>query len=237
MTVPPVRALLFDVFGTLFDWRTSISRALAEFGAERGIVCDWEAFVDAWRAAYAPSMDRVRCGETPWRNLDELHAASLRELAVRFELPPLDRSESEWIVARWHELSAWPDVRAGLERLRTRYVLGTLSNGNVALLVDLMRWADLRFDVLFSAESFERYKPDPATYLGAVKLLGLEPRDVMLVAAHNYDLHAAAALGLRTAFVGRPAEYGPAQREDLVAAPGVDLAAADLGELADALLA
>ncbi len=237
MAVPVVRALLFDVFGTLFDWRTSIARALHEFGTERAVVCDWEAFVDAWRAAYAPSMDRVRRGETPWRNLDELHAASLRELAVRFELPPLERSESEWIVARWHELAAWPDVRDNLARLRTRYVVGTLSNGNVALLIDLMRFADLRFDVLFSAESFEHYKPDAETYLGAVKLLGLEPEDVMLVAAHNSDLHAAAELGLRTAFVGRRAEYGPAQRADLVAAQGLDLAVRDLGELADALLA
>ncbi len=237
MAAPVVHALLFDVFGTLFDWRTSIARALGEFGAERGVACDWEAFALAWRAAYTPSMDRVRRGETPWRNLDELHAASLRELAVRFELPPLDRSESEWIVARWHELEPWPDVRAGLERLRARYVLGTLSNGNVALLIDLMRFSDVRFDVLFSAESFEHYKPDAQTYLGAVRQLGLQPPDVMLVAAHNSDLHAAAAHGLRTAFVSRPTEYGPAQHADLVASYGIDLSVRDLGELADALLA
>ena len=232
-----MRALLFDVFGTLFDWRTSIARALREFGEERAIVCDWEAFALAWRAAYEPSMDRVRRGEMSWRDLDRLHAASLSELAVRFELAPLEPSDRDWIVARWHELDAWRDVSAGLARLRTQYVLGTLSNGSVALLVDLMRFADLRFDALFSAELFERYKPDPETYLGAVKLLGLEPRDVMLVAAHNSDLHAAAALGLRTAFVARPTEYGPEQTADRVAAQGIDLAARDLGELADALLA
>jgi 2-haloacid dehalogenase len=234
---PLVRALLFDVFGTLFDWRTSIARALREFGKERAIVCDWEAFALEWRAAYAPSMDRVRRGEMPWRNLDRLHAASLREVAVRFELPPLEPSDSDWIVARWHELDVWPDVSAGLARLRTQFLLGMLSNGNVALLVDLMRFADLRFDALFSAELFEHYKPDPPTYLGAVKLLGLEPRDVMLVAAHNADLHAAAALGLRTAFVARPTEYGPAQIADREAAEGIDLAVSGLDELADALLA
>ena len=237
MAATPVRALLFDVFGTLFDWRTSIVQSLREFGAERAVVCDWEAFVDAWRAAYAPSMDRVRRGETPWRTLDELHGASLRELVVRFELPPLEPSKFEWIVRRWHALHAWPDVRAGLERLRTRYVLGTLSNANVALLIDLMRFTDVRFDVLFSAESFEHYKPDPETYLGAVKMLGLRPQDVMLVAAHASDLQAAAALGLRTAFVERPTEYGAAPRADRNPTAEVDIAVRDLGELADALLA
>lgn len=231
----PVRALPFDVFGTLFDWRTSIVRALRAFGEERAIACDWEAFVDAWRAAYAPSMERVRRGALMWQNLDELHAASFDELAARFATPPLEPSERAWIVARWHGLEPWPDVRAGLERLRKRYVVCTLSNGNVALLVDSMRFADVRFDASFCAESFERYKPDARTYLGAAKLLALQPEQMMLVAAHNYDLRAAAALGFRTAFVRRRAEYGPLQTADLEGASGIDVAVTDLGELANAM--
>jgi 2-haloacid dehalogenase len=233
---PRVRALLFDVFGTLVDWRTSIIAAATAFGAERGIVCDWAALVDAWRAAYRPAMDRVRTGELPWRNLDALHAASFAELAERFgiaaALSPEDRA---WFVRRWHALEPWPDTRTGLLRLRERHVLATLSNGNVALLVELARHADLRFDAILSAELFEHYKPDPQTYAGAVALLGCEPHEAMLVAAHNDDLQAARRAGLHTAFVARPAEYGPHQHEDFEAEPGVDVAARDLVELAAAL--
>jgi len=237
MPVPHVRALLFDVFGTLFDWRTSLVTALRAFGNERAIACEWESFVDAWRAAYAPSMARVRRGETTWHNLDELHAASFDELAMRFALPPLSEQDHAWIVRRWHELRPWPDVVAGLERLHARYILGTLSNGNVSLLIDLMRSSGIRFDALFSAELFAHYKPDRETYLGAVALLGLAPQDVMLVAAHGADLHAAAALGLRTAFLSRPSEYGPARQADRVPDDGIDLSVSDTGELADVLLA
>ena len=235
MSGPLVRALLFDVFGTLVDWRTSIARDLSAFGARRSLSCDWIGLVDAWRGEYVPAMDRVRRGELPWRNLDALHASSLDELLPRFGLAELDADDRAWMVRRWHALDPWPDVRAGLERLRARHVLGTLSNGNVALLVDLCRNADLRFDAIFSAEIFRRYKPDPQTYLGAVALLGCEPHEVMLVAAHNDDLGAARAQGLRTAFVARPAEYGPHQRKDFAADAGVDVAARDLGKLADAL--
>jgi 2-haloacid dehalogenase len=231
----PVRALLFDVFGTLVDWRTSITRALRAFGSDRAIECDWEGLVDAWRAAYAPSMERVRRGESQWRNLDALHGASFDEIAVRFGLPELGARDRAWIVRRWHELDPWPDVRSGLVRLRSRYITGTLSNGNVALLVDLMRFADLRMDAVFSAELFAHYKPDPQTYLGAAKLLALAPPEVMLVAAHNADLRAAAALGLRTAFVLRPAEYGPQQTTDRAAGEGIDITVRDLAELADLL--
>jgi 2-haloacid dehalogenase len=233
--VPRVRALVFDVFGTLVDWRTSIARDLRAFGERRGIACDWEALVDAWRGAYVPSMDRVRRGAVAWRNLDALHAESLEELAPHFGLEELSAADRAWIVNRWHALDPWPDVRAGLERLRERFVLGTLSNGNVALLVDLARHADLRFDVILSAELFRRYKPDPETYRGAAALLGCEPAEIALVAAHNDDLAAAAALGLRTAFVRRATEYGPHQTKDFEAAPGIDVAASDLAELAVSL--
>jgi 2-haloacid dehalogenase len=233
---PRVRALLFDVFGTLVDWRTSIVRDLTAFGAERGIACDWTALVDAWRAAYRPSMARVRAGTLAWCNLDELHAASFEELAARFAIEgALSADDRAWIVRRWHALEPWPDTRAGLVRLRERHVLATLSNGNVALLVDLARHADLRFDAILSAEIFRHYKPDPQTYRGAVALLACEPRDVMLVAAHNDDLQAAREHGLRTAFVARPTEYGPHQTEDFEADPGVDVAVSTLEDLADAL--
>jgi 2-haloacid dehalogenase len=236
MKTPRVRALLFDVFGTLVDWRTSIVEAASAFGVERGIACDWEAFVDAWRGAYRPAMDRVRTGEIPWRNLDALHAASFDELADRFEIGAALRAEDrDWFVRRWHALEPWADTRMGLLRLRERHVLATLSNGNVSLLVDLARHADLRFDAILSAELFEHYKPDPQTYAGAVALLGCEPHEAMLVAAHNDDLQAARRAGLHTAFVARPAEYGPHQHEDFEAEEGIDVAARDLIELAAAL--
>ncbi len=228
-----VRALVFDVFGTLVDWRTSVVRDLERFGVTRGIACDWTAFVDAWRDAYVPAMDRVRRGQSVWKNLDALHGESFDVLAQRFALPPLDATDRTWFVRRWHELEPWPDVRTGLERLRRRKLLGTLSNGNVALLVDLARFGDLRFDLVYSSEIPRRYKPDPQTYLGVVELLALNPHEVMLVAAHNGDLEAAAGCGLRTAFVARPTEYGPAQKKDLVPGAGIDVAVRSLGELAD----
>jgi 2-haloacid dehalogenase len=231
-----VEALVFDVFGTLVDWRSSLIEDLSAFGAERGIVADWPAFVDAWRGAYAPSMDRVRHGEQQWTTLDALHRTSFTRLATQYGFEnALDEAGRRWCVDRWHRLRPWPDTVAGLTRLRTRYLLGTLSNGNVRLLADLAKAAPLPMDVILSAELFRHYKPDPDVYRGAIELLGTEPRRVMLVAAHNPDLHAAAQEGLRTAFVARPFEYGPDQRKDQVADPGIDVGVRDLGELADRL--
>jgi 2-haloacid dehalogenase len=230
-----VRAVLFDVFGTLVDYRTSIASALRRFGQERGIACDWYAFVDAWRAAYAPAMDRVRRGETPWQPLDALHAASLDELWQRFGLPPIPEDERTWLVRRWHELEPWPDVVAGLHELRRHVIVGSLSNGNVALQIDLARHAKLPFDVLFSAEHFRHYKPDAQTYLGALELLALPPGHVALAAAHNGDLRAAASHGLRTIFLPRPAEHGAKQTTDLVAEGPYDLIVHDVGAIATAV--
>ncbi len=233
----PLEALVFDVFGTLVDWRTSLIADLTGFGRERGLAAvDWPALVDAWRGAYVPSMDRVRRGEAPWTSLDALHRASFDALAARFGIDgALDEAARRWCVERWHRLRPWPDTVAGLTRLRARYVLGTLSNGNVRLLADLAKSAPLPLDVILSAELFRHYKPDPEVYRGAVELLAAPPERVLMVAAHNGDLRAAAALGLRTAFVARPTEYGPAQRTDQRAEAGVDLAVRDLGELADRL--
>jgi 2-haloacid dehalogenase len=230
-----IEALVFDVFGTLVDWRTSLIDDLTAFGTQRGIAADWPAFVDAWRGEYVPSMNRVRTGEEPWQTLDELHRASFDRLAVRFGIAALNEDDRGWCVDRWHRLRPWPDTVRGLTRLRTRYILATLSNGNVRLLVDLARSAPLPMDAIFSAELFRRYKRDPEVYRGAVALLGTAPERVMLVAAHNDDLHAARAEGLRSAFVLRPAEYGPHQHHDLAADPGHDVAVRDLEELADRL--
>jgi 2-haloacid dehalogenase len=241
--VPPVprlidglEALVFDVFGTLVDWRTSLIDDLRGFGEERELTVDWAAFVDDWRGEYAPSMDRVRRGELPWTTIDALHRASFDALATRYGIATaLDDDARRWCVDRWHRLRPWPDTIAGLERLRRRLIVGTLSNGNVRLLTDLVKSAPLPMDVILSAELFRRYKRDPEVYRGAVELLGTEPARVMLVAAHNDDLRAAAREGLRTAFVARPTEYGPRQTHDLAAGPDVDLAVRDLGELADRL--
>ncbi len=176
-----VDALLFDVFGTLVDWRTSLIEDLTGFGRERGLsAVDWAALVDAWRAAYAPALDRVRHGEAPWAPLDALHRQSFDALAARFGIAgELDEEARRWCVDRWHRLRPWPDTVAGLARLRARYVLGTLSNGNVRLLVDLCKSAPLPMDAVFSAELFRHYKPDPEVYRGAVDLLATTPERVM----------------------------------------------------------
>ena len=209
---------------------------LTVFGDERGLVADWPAFVDLWRGMYVPSMDRVRRGERPWTSLDALHRESFDALLDQFGLAgKLDEDARRWCVDRWHRLRPWPDTVAGLTRLRARYILGTLSNGNVRLLTDLAKSAPLPMDVIFSAELFEHYKPDPEVYRGAVALLATVPERVMLVAAHTGDLKAAASTGLRTAFVARPVEHGPAHSNDPVAGPEFDLSVRDLGELAERL--
>jgi 2-haloacid dehalogenase len=228
-----IRAIVFDTFGTLVDWRTSLIDELTAFGAERDIKGDWTGLVDAWRAAYAPSMDRVRRGELPWTKLDVLHRTSLDKLVAEFGIAGLSEADLQHINLGWHRLKPWPDVVAGLQRLHERFILGPLSNGNVALLVDLARHAGLPFDMVFSSEVFGHYKPDREMYLGACELLSLPPNQVMLCAAHNGDLAAAQSYGLRTAFVARPGEYGPWQKVDFEATGAWDFAVSDLGELAD----
>jgi 2-haloacid dehalogenase len=230
-----LRAILFDTFGTLVDWRTSLIDELTEFGFARGIKADWSALVDAWRGAYKPSMDRVRQGELPWTKLDALHRASLDTLVQQFGITGLNEADLRHINLGWHRLRPWADVVPGLTRLRVRYILGPLSNGNVSLLVDLARHAGLPWDIVCGADLFGHYKPDPETYLGACRLLSLEPSQVMLCAAHNEDLAAAQSHGLRTAFIPRPAEYGPAQARDRAATGAWDWVAPDREALADQL--
>ncbi|HEX4524682.1 MAG TPA: haloacid dehalogenase type II [Casimicrobiaceae bacterium] len=226
-------ALLFDVFGTVVDWRGSVSKELARIGRRQGVRADWDEFADAWRAGYRPAMDRVRRGELPWQPLDSLHLQMLRGLVGRFGLA-LDEREIEAVNLVWHRLAPWADARAGLRRLKRGCIIGTLSNGNMALLVELSKAANLPWDCILSAELFRHYKPDPEVYLGAAALLALEPADVMLVAAHKDDLAAARRCGLQTAYVQRPLEFGPG-----TARGGPDrlstLNAGDFADLADQL--
>jgi len=232
-----VQAILFDVFGTVVDWRGSLIAELSEWGAARGIGADWTGLVDTWRGAYAPSMDRVRRGELPWTKLDDLHMATLREIGPQFGLVGLPDADMEWVNRGWHRLRPWPDSVPGLRALHPRYILGPLSNGNVSLLVDMARGAGLPWDVILGAEVSGHYKPDPETYLGACRMLSLQPEQVMLCAAHNYDLVAAQGLGLRTAFVPRPTEYGPLQVRDFGPEGEWDVVASDMEDFAARMLA
>lgn len=227
-----VKAILFDTFGSVVDWRSSLIAELATFGAERGLAVDWPDFTDAWRAAYKPSMDRVRKGEIPWTILDVLHRQSLDMLIEKFAIPGLDEADRAHLTRAWHRLHPWPDAVPGLTRLKQRYIIGPLSNGNVALLVNLAKFAGLPWDMVFGSEIARHYKPDPQAYLGACTLLGLEPHEVMMAAAHNHDLHAARALGLKTAFFARPTEYGPHQVRDFRADSDWTIIAEDIEDLA-----
>jgi 2-haloacid dehalogenase len=207
-------ALLFDVFGTVVDWRGSIARELGRVGRKHGVRSDWGAFADAWRSGYRPAMDRVRQGALPWRSIDDLHLEILEPLLKRAGLR-LRPAETRELNLAWHRLRPWPDSADGLARLKRHFLIGTLSNGNMSLLIDLARAGRLPFDVILSAELFRHYKPDPEVYLGAAALLGLPARTVMLVAAHKDDLAAARRCGLQTAFVRRPLEHGRASASDL----------------------
>jgi 2-haloacid dehalogenase len=234
-SVPAVKALAFDVFGTVVDWRGSLVREGRALGQVKDLHVDWAAFADAWRAGYRPAMDRVRVGELPWMNIDALHRLILDDLLRQFGIRGLREAEKDHLNRAWHRLRPWPDVRRGLRRLKDRYTIATLSNGNVALLTAMAKHAALPWDVILSAELFGHYKPDPEVYQGAARLLGLKPREVLMVAAHKDDLFAARKAGLRTAFVRRPREHGPAAAVDLSPEPRFDLDCDDFLELADRL--
>lgn len=227
-----VRAVLFDVFGSVVDWRSSLIADLSAWGTQRGLTPDWTGLVDDWRGAYAPSMDRVRKGELPWTILDNLHRTSLAILVVKYGLTGLSEADLDYINTGWHRLRPWADSVAGLMRLKNRYIIGPLSNGNVALLVNMAKHSGLPWDVICSTELFRHFKPDPETYLGAAKILGLQPHQVMLAAAHNNDLAAARACGLATGFFPRPTEYGPRQARDYEADQDWDVVATDIGDMA-----
>ena len=229
-----VKALVFDVFGTVVDWRTSLINDFTKWASANGRKGDWTALVDGWRAVYGASMDVVRKNpQAGYVILDVLHRQSLEKLVDQLGITGLSGADLHYLTMGWHRLHPWPDSVAGLTRLKTKYIISPLSNGNVALLTNMAKFAGLPWDLIMSAELFEHYKPDPETYLGAAKLLCLPPEQVMMVAAHNHDLKAAQKLGLKTAFVARPTEYGPLQKYDFEARGDWDIVARDFGGIAD----
>jgi 2-haloacid dehalogenase len=234
--VDPPRVLLFDVFGTCVDWRSGVVREGEALAARLGLPpVDWAAFADAWRGQYQPRMETVRSGRRPWVPLDALHREALDDLLPAFELGGLPERDRAELTLAWHRLDPWPDVAPGLRRLKARFVVAPCSNGNIALLLDMAKRAGLPWDAILGAEVARAYKPRPEAYLRSVAATGVAPAEAMMVAAHNDDLRAASACGLRTAFVPRPREHGPGQTSDLAPAQPFDLVAADFLDLADRL--
>ncbi|HML95211.1 MAG TPA: haloacid dehalogenase type II [Thermodesulfobacteriota bacterium] len=230
-----IKALTFDVFGTVVDWRSSIIMECEALGGRKGVTRDWARFADEWRGGYAPAMDLVRKGGLPWTNIDSLHRMVLDRLLSEFEIGGLTEKEKDHLNRAWHRLGPWPDSIRGIERLRTRYVVATLSNGNVSLLVDMAKNAGLAWDCVLSSELAGHYKPDREVYLTAASLLGLEPGQVMMAAAHRDDLEAARSFGLRTAFISRPLEFGPEGKPDTASGGDFDIVAEDIIDLAEKL--
>jgi 2-haloacid dehalogenase len=230
------RALAFDVFGTVVDWRSSIIGELEMFGETHGLAADWATFADDWRAGYPAAMDRVRSGELPWLKIDALHRLILDELLDRAGIDSVPQEEIHELNLAWHRLDPWPDSVAGLTRLKESFIITTLSNGNVSLLTDMAKRAGLPWDCVISAELFRHYKPDREAYLGCADLLDLAPGDLMLVAAHPSDLRAARDAGLMTGYVARPLELGPGRPPPMVEEGEFDVVADDFGDLADKLV-
>jgi 2-haloacid dehalogenase len=227
-----VKALTFDVFGTVVDWRGSIAREVRAMAVEKKLRVNATKFADAWRSGYRPAMNRVANGELPWTKIDHLHRMILDEVLAKFRVSALNGSEKADLNRVWHRLKPWPDSVRGLKRLKKKFTISTLSNGNVALLNNMAKNAGLPWDLILSAEIFHHYKPEPEVYLGAADMLGLQPAEVMMVAAHKDDLRAAARQGLRTALVLRPNEYGKDRHPDLSPEPAFDINATDFGDLA-----
>jgi len=232
-----VKALIFDVFGTVVDWRRGIAREAEAFlGREKGISLDWEAFADAWRGQYQPSMERVRSGKRPFERLDVLHRENLIAVLAEYGIDSLSEAEIDRFNTAWHRLPPWPDAVPGLLRLKSKFIVATQSNGNIALMVNMAKHSGLPWDTILGAEIVRAYKPQPAAYTRACEALML-PRDrVLMTAAHNNDLAAAKAQGLSTAFVARPLEFGTrSPKADVEPGEHVDIAAWSFTELADKL--
>jgi 2-haloacid dehalogenase len=227
-----IAALFFDVFGTLTDWRTSIAREAKGLLEPRGIRCDWLAFADAWRSEYQPAMEEVRAGKIPFCKLDVLHRRNLERLLPRFGVTDLGEEMLAKLSHAWHRLDQWPDVASGLTRLKRKFRIAPCSNGNISLMVDLARRNGWPWDAVLGAEIAGDYKPKPRVYLAACEAFDLPPQACMMVAAHSRDLAAAADVGLRTAHVARPHEYGPNTGEAAPTVP-VDIAVRSLEEVAD----
>jgi 2-haloacid dehalogenase len=231
--ISSVSILAFDVFGTVVNWRSSVIAEAAELGKAKALNVDWAAFADAWRASYRPYMDRVRTGNLPWTKLDDLHRQMLEETLSKFAINNLNEDEKQHFNRVWHRLRPWPDSVPGLSRLKSRFVITTLSNGNISLLTNMAKHAGLPWDCILSAENVRHYKPDPEVYLLVPQLFDLKPEHVMMVAAHEHDLQSAQKHGLRTAFVHRPKEHGPGKASEIPPSGRYDFVAADMLDLAD----
>ena len=230
-----VTALLFDVFGTVVNWREGISRDVAIIAAQKGVSLDPAAFADSWRAEYQPAMEEVRSGRRSFTILDVLHRENLKKVATDFGLGALSAEDEDFLVTAWHRLPGWPDSSEGMLRLKQKFILGSQSNGNIALIVNMAKYANLPWDVVLGAEVVGHYKPQPKAYLNACTALGLATENCMMVAAHNDDLVAARAAGMKTAFVCRPTEHGVGQTKDLHAEQDWEFVAQDFNDLADKL--
>jgi len=230
-----IKALVFDVFGTVVDWRTSISRQAAEFGVKHGVEADWDKFADDWRYGYGAGMKKVNSGEDEWKIVDQIHRERLDVLLAEYGFPTISESELVEFNKAWHRLDGWSDSTEGLTRLKSKYIIASLSNGNVGLLTNMAKYANLPWDAVLSAELAGKYKPHPRAYKKTAELLGLEYNEVMLVAAHNHDLRGAIDAGLRSALVTRPEEYGDSKQPDLEPEPDFDYFAKDFHDLAEQL--
>jgi len=230
-----LKALVFDVFGTVVDWRTSIANEASDQLKNKGFDLNWLAFAEAWRAKYQPSMEGVRSGKRGYVRLDILHLENLMEVLEEFKVSGLSTADLDYLNRAWHRLEPWPDSVSGLQRLKKKFIIGTMSNGNVALMVNMAKHSGLPWDVILGAEPAQAYKPDPKTYLTGVDWLGLQPDQVLMCAAHNSDLVAARNQGLKTAFIGRPTEYGKDQSVDIEAEHEFDFITTDMNDLADQL--
>jgi 2-haloacid dehalogenase len=230
-----VKALTFDVFGTVVDWRGSIIREGQLLAAKKGYNVDWARFADSWRSGYGPAMNKVRSGELPWTKIDDLHRMILDDLVEEYSLTGMSEAELVHFNEAWHRLSPWPDTVSGLNKLKSKYVITTLSNGNVSLLTHMAKNGGLPWDAILSAELSGHYKPDPEAYLKAADLLSLKPEQVMMVAAHPSDLRAAARTGLKTAYVIRPLERGPGRPVNRNPDGEFDYTAEDFNDLAGQL--
>jgi 2-haloacid dehalogenase len=230
-----IKALVFDTFGTVVDWRSGVAREVAALARKKGFAVDAPKFADAWRAGYGPSMTRVRTGELPWTKLDDLHRMILDKILADFNMASLSEHEKHDLTYAWHRLKGWPDAVSGLTRLKKKFIVAPLSNGNIGLMTDMAKFAGLPWDCILGAELVRHYKPDKEVYLSAAEFLGLKVVEVMMVAAHLGDLRAAKGLGLPTAFVPRPLEFGPDRKGDTTPDGSVDLFAQDFNDLATQL--